>query len=459
MVRILALLPALLAAALPAVGQSPGVRAVGYSLDVDIDPEAGSMRVAGVVRAVREDLNSSRLEFALHETFDIESLAVNGHTATFSIEPGDFGTDRPAAKKVVVQLPERVREPYLDLDIQYGGTFARLPQFGSEEARTEGRALDDSVNGRRVELSWYSSWYPQFGDFGARFETVLDIGLPDGWTAAITGAPFEEEGGDGVGTEVWRSPSSNDLVVVAAPRMRRQVVDRSGVLIEVYDTRLPEAFLDREVENAASILQCFTRLLGDPLQSRTPVKVVYSPRLEGQGGYTRPGMIVLSEGRVLEALAHDPRISLLRGIAHEAGHFWWNFGSGPGDWINETFAEYFALVAVGEIDAAAAVERTLAAYGNAVSSLPDDAPALADVDASNSGHGYTIRYAKGSLMLHALRRAMGDDAFFKASRDFYQRFREQRISTDEFREFWRSRLGDSASLVDIWVDSPGGVPS
>jgi len=60
-------------------------------------------------------------------------------------------------------------------------------------------------------------------------------------------------------------------------------------------------------------------------------------------------MIVTSEGRVLEELASDPKFSLLQDMAHEIAHFWWNFGAGQGDWINEAFAEYWSAVAVERI--------------------------------------------------------------------------------------------------------------
>lgn len=32
------------------------------------------------------------------------------------------------------------------------------------------------------------------------------------------------------------------------------------------------------------------------------------------------------------------------------------------------------------------------------------------------------------------------------------------IGTTEFRAFWHSRLRDSSARVDLWLDSPGGIP-
>jgi len=74
------------------------------------------------------------------------------------------------------------------------------------------------------------------------------------------------------------------------------------------------------------------------------------------------GMIIISEGRTLEALSKDPDLSFLHGNAHEMSHFWWNFGFDQGDWINETFAEYFSLIALREVSSNEEFEACLKKY-------------------------------------------------------------------------------------------------
>jgi hypothetical protein len=128
-------------------------------------------------------------------------------------------------------------------------------------------------------------------------------------------------------------------------------VRQSGVDIEIYHTQMPEEFIEREVRQIAGVMKLYTDRLGETNIPAGTVKHVYSPKRKGQGmaGIGRPGMIVTSEGLTLESLAKDPKFSLFQGIAHEIGHFWWNFGAGQGDWINESFSEYFSSVAVQKI--------------------------------------------------------------------------------------------------------------
>jgi hypothetical protein len=100
--------------------------------------------------------------------------------------------------------------------------------------------------------------------------------------------------------------------------------------------------------------------------------------------------------------------------------------------------------------------KVLEGYRTAVATLSADAPSLATVPAD--GSGFVVRYYKGSLMLHAIREALGDDAFFQAARAFFDSYRDGSIGTVEFRSFWKARLGDRKELVDQWLDSSGGLP-
>jgi hypothetical protein len=102
------------------------------------------------------------------------------------------------------------------------------------------------------------------------------------------------------------------------------------------------------------------------------IKLVFSPKRKGQGraGIARPGMIVTSEGLMLEALAKDPSFSLLQDLAHEIAHFWWNFGEGQGDWINEAFAEYASAVAVEQLVSEEQFQKVLEGYRSTVRALP-----------------------------------------------------------------------------------------
>jgi aminopeptidase N len=430
-----------------ALAQTPGA----YELGVVIHPESGKIDVTGRVSVELDRPGQESFAFHLNEAFRITSLKINDLEAEYVFEDDTPSRMTPTARKVSVRLPAGIRSQYVEMSISYSGKLEVLPPFGTPDS--DGPFLDDTINSSRVELANYSSWYPSFG-FGARFETDVEISIPNEWTIACIGKASAQTDR----SMRFTAKAANDIVIVASPRFKVKEVDTDSGSVLIYHTRLPERFVLREAEETEKTLRFYTGELGSPPLSDGVVKHVYSPRELGQGGYARTGMTVASEGRVLELLADNPDASLLRGMAHELGHFWWNFGTGQGDWMNETFAEYFSLLAVKEIQGHETFEAALAQRKNAVLELPLDAPPLATVPASNDGHGYTVRYYKGALMLDHFRRLMGDEAFFDTCRGFYQQNKDKRVGTASFRASWTKALGNYEEWVGKWLESGGPSP-
>ena len=422
-----------------------------YKLSVTLSPESRSIHVEGLVTVKLDDKQRDRLTFEIHEAFDITKLEINGTPAKHSFEKSAPSRLTPTARKVTTELPDNISDTQVDVSFSYEGKLRELPNFGAPGS--DGPFLDDAITSERIELSYYSSWYPSFG-FGSRFDADLEVTLPRDWRVACIGKELalSETKVRCVGQEL------DDLVIVASPEFEVETVDTSSGQVLIYHTRLPEKFVSREVEETEKTLRFFRNKVGPSRLKNSIVKHVYSPRELGQGGYARAGMTVTSEGRVLTLLASDPHASLLRGMAHEMGHFWWNFGAEQGDWMNEAFAEYFSLLAVREIQGKESFDTALAQRKKAVAELPVDAPAISLVPASNDDHGYTIRYFKGAMMLDHFRLLMGDDSFFRSCRDFFSQYKNDRVETTEFRTFWTEALGSDRKWLGSWLDSKGAQP-
>ncbi|HXJ90961.1 MAG TPA: hypothetical protein VMS18_29405 [Candidatus Binatia bacterium] len=428
---------------------------VSYDLKVTIEPSQGSIAVHGNIRVpVGEE--ATTLQFGLHETFAITKLLVNGRSAKFSFQPGDGGPIFPATRKVTVSLPSHVPAGAFQVEIEYGGRLREIPEFGTFPDQKQ--AMDDQINSRLVELANYSSWYPQFFVYGRPIEIALEVSLPKTWIAICSGRKLDEREDGGRTVTRWSSAVDTDILITAAPNFKGKVIPLADGQIAIYDTQLPEEFIDRDGGEIEGVMNLLIQGLGSTTIPSGVVKHVFSPMRKGQGraGIARPGMIVTSEGRVLEELATDPKFSLLQDLAHEIGHFWWNFGAGQGDWINEAFAEYTSAFAVRQMVSEEQFQKVLERYRGEVRELPADAPALARVPFD--GSGFVVRYYKGSLMLEAIRQAMGDGAFGGAIRGFFQTYKGQSIGTAEFRSFWKEKLGEKRDLIDLWLDSGGGLP-
>ena len=429
---------------------------VAYDLAVTISPVPGSIAVRGKIEVPLESLHAREIQFALHETFAIKQLLVNGQRASFSFKPAEPSPIYPATRNVLVSLPFDIQQREIQIDLEYGGHLKDIPEFGTFPGQK--LALDDQINPRLVELANYSSWYPQFFMFGRAIEIKLEVSLPQGWIAVCSGKKLQDRVESGRSITRWFSPKDTDILITASPNYKQRSAHLSDVTIEIYHTHMPEEFIEKEVHQIAEVMQLFTDRLGGTTIPAGTVKHVYSPKRKGQGraGIARPGMIVSSEGLAREALASNPNFSLFQDVAHEIAHFWWNFGAGQGDWINEAFAEYFSAFAVEKVSSEEQFRTVLENYRKQVQELPANAPSLSAVPFD--GSFFVIRYYKSSLLLDYMRHVLGDDSFFRASRDFFRTYSGKSIGTAEFRVYWKQRLGDQKDSLDVWLDSAGGLP-
>jgi hypothetical protein len=428
-----------------------------YHLKARIEPESGELSVEGKFRVIPGEPPLKEFDFNLHGTFSIQELKVDGRPADFRTERNEPWIIIPSSNKIKVKIPELDDRKTIDVDIVYHGKLEDIPEFGTSEDQKW--ALDDQINPRMIELANYSCWYPQFS-FGIRFDIDLVLSLPDGWNCVCSGEKTAEWKEAGRTLSRWLSRNDTDIMIVGSPQLKLKTYKGNQIDIHLYHTQMPESFLENEISQIEGTVNLYTDLLGPTAIPAGTVKHVFSPKRKGQGGagIARPGMIVTSEGRTLEDLKNDPDFSLFHGIAHEIAHFWWNFGSGQGDWINETFAEYFASIADQRIISGEKYKSNLERYRELVKELPDDTPPLSSVPFAEGETNYIVRYYKGSLMLDDIRNRIGERTFFKVCRDFFQKFHRDLIGTTEFREFWGDRLPEYKDVLNAWLDTPGELP-
>jgi hypothetical protein len=436
----------------PGVASAAGLDApVQYELRAAIDPAGGSIAVSGTLRTPVE-AGVHEIRFGLHRTFTIRTLRIDGVDAGFSYQPSEPKSFNPATRTVIVNVPDgAVHGGTAKIDISYDGILEHIPEWGSVPGQT--LAMDDQINSNLGQLASYSSWYPQFFPFGHPLSYDLEVSVPSGWIAVSAGAKSEEKSSTGVTTR-WVSPRNIDIVISASPAFRIVTGQAGDIAIAVYHTEMPDAVIAREVSGLSSMMELFTGILGETSVPGNTIRHVYAPMKHGQGraGIARQGIIVTSEGRVKDTLAVHPQATLFQDIAHEVAHFWWNFGKGQGDWINESYAEYFSALAVRSVVSPAAFEDVLSQYRQRVAGLSPDAQPLARVPAN--GDGFAVRYYKGALMLDDFRRIMGDEAFFAAARRFYMTYKDTSAGTEDFRSYWAAELRDPVR-VNAWLDTGG----
>ena len=147
-------------------------------------------------------------------------------------------------------------------------------------------------------------------------------------------------------------------------------------------------------------------------------------------------------------------------IAHELAHQWWGQAVGwrnyHEQWISEGFAQYFAgLYAKHQRgdDTFAAFMRQCRRWGMDQS---DQGPIYLGYRLGHvRGESKVFRalvYNKSAAVLHMLRRLVGDEAFFRGVRRFYETSRFHKAGTEQFRDAMEAETGRNLErFFERWI--------
>jgi len=147
------------------------------------------------------------------------------------------------------------------------------------------------------------------------------------------------------------------------------------------------------------------------------------------------------------------------GMAHELTHQWWGDKVTLVDfrnvWLNEGFASYGECIWQGDFYGAAAYDQAVQAQMSAALNADNNIRyALYDPPEANL-FGTTI-YKKGSLVLHMLRRILGDAAFFSGMQLYGGRFAYANASTADFEQAMEDASGQALDwYFNEWVYDKG----
>ncbi len=147
-------------------------------------------------------------------------------------------------------------------------------------------------------------------------------------------------------------------------------------------------------------------------------------------------------------------------LAHEIAHQWWGQAVGwknyHEQWLSEGFAQYFAaLYAERErgADQFTSVIRQMRRW--AIEMSPQGPVYLGYRLGHIKGDTRVFRavvYNKGAMVLHMLRRFVGDRAFFAGLREFYTTERFRKAGTDDFQASMEAASGKSLQrFFDRWI--------
>ncbi len=426
-------------------GQAPtpdGPRFVGYpqqdmlayDLDLTVDP-SGRQMSGSVLYSVRADepLEHVLLDAVRGEGWSVRFVDLNDTRLNVSWADDQVRVALPAAVAQGEVVRFRARLEGLPPD----GFYFKKSRYGEPLAFTD----HYSIRAR--------GWLPCEDHPSDRARFSLRIRCPEGNEVIASGARRDDsEGGR-------RFETQSDL----PPYMFAICVGPYARVAESGDERiLPHFVYRRDVERAARYLVHHGRWMA--AMERTFGPYPYGKYTTIQcptrwGGFEAPGNVQLAE-RLFDG--PDGGVGTL---AHELVHMWFGDGVGYAEWrevwLSEGFASYFGPWLHAMVGGPTLTESMIqmrsrwrrSADGRMKSVRWDG---FAHPDRALNAN----TYPKGAWVLHMLRGELGDEAFFKALRDYFTEASGRSVLTKDFVAAVERSSGEELSwFFDQWLDRVG----
>ena len=151
-------------------------------------------------------------------------------------------------------------------------------------------------------------------------------------------------------------------------------------------------------------------------------------------------------------------------IAHELAHQWFGdkitCGSWKDIWLNEGFATYLSGLVVEDFDGNNSFTAWKQQRINSITSQPDGAVYLSDQDTTSVGRIFSSRlsYSKGAMVLHMLRKKVGDANFYQGMQDYLAdtNFAYAYAKTPDYKAKMEEASGESLTeFFSDWIYNEG----
>ncbi|WP_255203260.1 M1 family aminopeptidase, partial [Myxococcus sp. AM011] len=424
------------------------IRAEHVRIELELDFEQGS--VAGVcttrVSAVR---SLSTLTFDAVD-LDVSSVLVEGKPARFS----NSGTH------VRVDLPTPLEPGHaVEVAVHYAARPRRGLYFWGPEAAYPDRPRQAWTQNQDTDAR---CWFPCLDTPAQKATSELIATFPEGLTALSNGVLVSDSAQGGRRTQHFRmeQPHAPYLVTLAVGDFE-ELTDTSGTVPLRYlfpRGRREDAL--RCVRRTPEMIRVFQEATGEPYPWSGYAQVFLTEFIFG--GMENTTATSLTDSVLHDARAHaDYNAEPL--ISHELAHQW--FGDlltcrdWPHGWLNEGFATWFEVLWKERADSQDEADQhrlsDLEAY------LGEVKERYARPIVSRRFHAPLDvfdrhLYEKGGLVLHELRRRLGDDLFFRGLRHYVSRHRHGSVETVDLARAFEQATGHNLdAFFDQYVFAPG----
>ncbi|MBJ2173791.1 T9SS type A sorting domain-containing protein [Aureibaculum sp. A20] len=347
--------------------------------------------------------NLSTVTFDLDDNMMVSAVSENGTSLAFSQNAND---------ELIITLPQTL---LLGESTAIKITYSGNPQssgFGSfEQTEHNGTPIIWTLS----EPFGAKGWWPCKQDLNDKIDSIdVYLKTPELYTSVSNGLEQSQTIDAGIKTTHFKHkyPIPAYLIAIAVTNYStyNHTVANNGNPFEIVNYVYPESLASAQSQTPVTveIMNLFTELFEE------------YPFADEKYGHAQFGW-----GGGMEHTTVSFMGSFNRGlIAHELAHQWFGnkitCGSWKDIWLNEGFATYLAGLTIENLDGDEAFKNWRTSSVNQVTAQTDGSIYLSDTDTTSVSRIFNGRlsYTKASMVLHMLRKKLGDTAFFQGMKNY-----------------------------------------
>ncbi len=413
----------------------------------------------------------------------VTSVTVDGAPARFALADKTLRIDFPAPI-----FPGRTVTAVVEYTLDFASAKGEGLTWCAPRENSDSATAKVPMIHSQGEAQLNSRWFPCF-DSPEERETSEVIVTVDSDYQVVSNGVLTEQAAGSPGAEGkprtrwhWTQSKAHPPYLIAVAIGQWSIIEvggddtaRPGLSMPVYAMKGQEEDVRKVFASTPEILAFFEQRFDEPFPWDKYGQVLVRCFAAGGMENTSATFLASRTGGPGEKYSRDDLIS------HEMAHQWF------GDlvtckgwehlWLNEGWASYAEAlwgeehakreaVAKGEDGAAAGRAEYLREMGRTLRGMTRRAPAEAPGRPALVSRQFTDPdtvfekrdnpYSKGSLILHMLREAMGDESFFKATALYLDRHKGTPVETEDFRAACEEVSGLSLRrFFEQWAYRPG----
>nr|PZN30930.1 MAG: peptidase M1 [Chloroflexota bacterium] len=426
-----------------------------YTIDAAIDPArrtlSGHMRVEYTNRTTAA---LDRVYFYLYPNLSefrgrltVSAVTVDGAPARFAMEGGRF--------LLRVSLPETLApKESVTIELDWSATAPANASRGAYGAfNMEGGVLALAsaypLLGIIRDGRWETARPSARGDFVNSETALYDVTLtaPADWTLVTSGVVVDGRLDGGKQTARIVSGPLREFTI-ALVQLKAASVEVDGTRINSYFRPEHEQSGHLALRAAADALRAFNRRFG-----RYPLAELDVLEIEARTflGVEYPGLVMIDR-RLYDRGGEGLEIT----VAHEVAHQWWYSLVGNDvqaePWLDEGLTSFSQIIYQEEVHGPRAAERELAGFRQSYLAARRAGAdgAVGRPATAFRGNYVALVYAKGALFFQALREQIGEEAFDRFLRGYYDTHRYGRVTSAEL--VGAAEYSCSCELDDFYRD-------